>query len=171
MISAVMFGSGAFTTVEAERDITVELDSDDSANIQLQSNLSTDLVTDGNDQIQFDFSGTNSTNVNSTVRFGNSTDDNKVGSDLGQPPDAGAFEVVNSDDDSYDIRLQASDQNNNNITLYASNGTKDFSGDDIKFQNVSNGDDIQVAIEIDTADSSGNDFASNITVTAERSDV
>jgi len=73
---AAAIGSGAFTSVSAERRVSVNVADDENAYLQLDPTNNADFATtDGNDVLELDFSGVNGqagdgVNANATTGFG-----------------------------------------------------------------------------------------------------
>lgn len=187
--SGAIFGSGAFTTLQADRNITIRLAEDENADIALKDTaITSDLVTNStsanDNQIEFDFDsdGSGGINSNATARFGNSSNTTDVpGADLDSSVDVGAFKIVNNTDGTYDISVEiqftgSGDVNSFSVFLAKTSGGNtttaeaeptNGNSDTATILDVAEGEEVQAALEIDTNDSI-DQFDGTITITAER---
>jgi len=188
--TSVVFGSGAFTQVEAGRDLTIGIDDDSDALIALEAgdnvasvynddeeSGSGELVIDtdelGNDEEGF--------NVGATAQIG-ATDsdfpDDPEDADVDDTDFAfkltNNFETVGGDEeDQIAVNIDLNDLSaggstltligdvDGDVTKYVENG------DDVTFNELENQDDIFFVIQLDTEDDGGEEFDGEITFTAE----
>lgn len=167
--SGIVFGSGAFTQVSADRDITIQVDDDSQALLELNANGDLDSVFDDNGQLTIDsneLSGNAEAegfNNNAWVEIGG-TDEDAFGE--GDVTDE-AFEVRNNFDQEIDVTfdvgaVQPEDDGELELAVTKADETSRFS--DTSTFTVSSGDNLLVALEFDTE----NDPADGeITLTAE----
>lgn len=166
--SGIVFGSGAFTQVSADRDITIEVDDDSQALLELNASADLDSVFHENGQLTIDsneLSGNGEGfNNNAWVEIGG-TDEDAFGA--GDVTDE-AFEVSNNFDQeihvTFDVgAVQPEDDGELELAVTkAPDDTSRFS--DTSTFTVSSGDNLLVALEFDTE----NDPADGeITLTAE----
>ena len=174
--SSIAFGSGAFTQVDANRDVTIEIDADDGAIVQLTDESDTDLVRLEDDVFEIDTSnitdGDSGFNTDSVIQIGSVNEG-------GDEPvvDDPAFTIDNNLDDDgaefnleIDFELDGGDTSSEDVTLFLDENSTDDTTDDIteiltgdgtsdgpaNF-GFDNGDDFQeidldAAIEIDLSD-------------------
>ena len=105
--SGIVFGSGAFTQVEADRDLTIDVDDDSEGIIEINDLSDTDLIREnGGGDFVIDLDQINSTddngfNTNSEVRIGDVDDFGSPGAV--QDP---AFDIQSN----FDVELDADDE-------------------------------------------------------------
>jgi hypothetical protein len=193
--SGAALGSGAFTQVNAERQLSVGVANDSNGFLGLEadpsSSLTTNAVSNTGGQLTIDLSGTNSpasgVNDEATTRIGVvSTDTGGAVTNV----DTAAFRVFNNSSNPVDVSvssieatMQSSDGPEDILNLYADpdTGTTDSS----QITNLTDGsspdptvnlaaagnsgDEIYVVVEVDTNTTNDNtdDVISNITLTAE----
>ena len=148
--SGIVFGSGAFTQVEAERDVTIQVAKDADAALNIQDG--------GNDVTSVD--GTSGALVIDSF--------DEIGTSDGLNPDATAivedvFEVENTLDVSVNVEIEIT-SGTENFDLRKQSGTE---GDTVSFTlDAEDGGDPSELIDftdIDTGDE-GSDLSSDITV-------
>ena len=174
------FGSGAFTQVDANRDVTIEIDADDGAIVQLTDESDTDLVQQDNKVFEIDTNNITDNdsgfNTDSVIQIG-SVDDSS------EPVvDEPAFKIDNNLDDNdaefnleIDFVLEGGNTGSEDVTLFLDEDSGDDSSDDITeiltgdgsstgpvdfgfddsddFQDI----DLDAAIEIDLSDTTDTD--------------
>ena len=138
------FGSGAFTQVDANRDVTIEIDADDGAIVQLTDESDTDLVRLEDDVFEIDTSnitdGDSGFNTDSVIQIGSV---NEGGTE--DVVDDPAFKIDNNLDDNdaefnleIDFELEGGDQSSQDVTLFLDEDSADQESDDIT--EISTGD-------------------------------
>lgn len=173
--SGMVFGSGAFTRVQAERQVTINVDEDSQALVELDDNDSVDAVNStgsgGAENGEFELNssfvanGGQGFNVNSTVEIGNTTD-GTFSSTVGP-----AFELRSNAADPIDVKFDLSSVTNatgaTDLTLYLGNKTalaSDGDSDSILVSPLTT-ETVQGAFVIETSDGTDN-LGGTITVTA-----
>jgi hypothetical protein len=169
--SGVVFGSGAFTQLEADRSVSIGVTADDDSSTQVQLNPIADEVNANGNELQIDASGVN---VNSTVEFGST--DFKDASPVIDDGDE-AFEVINNSGGtlSFQFSLDELSDGSDEVTFAfdgpsdsttVSPGTSGFTvGDSGNFDSISDTDQISVAVQAKT-DSDTDNIDLTLTVTA-----
>jgi len=173
--SGMVFGSGAFTQVQAERQVTINVDEDAQALVELDDNDSVDAVNStgsgGAEAGEFELNssfvaeGSQGFNVNSTVEIGNTTASGDFNSKVGP-----AFELRSNAADPIDVKFDLSGvtgvTGDTDLTLYLRDKSASaFNDESITVESLSDSETVQGAFIIDTGGSS-DDLAGTITVTA-----
>ena len=173
--SGMVFGSGAFTQVQAERQVTINVDEDAQALVELDDNDSVDAVNstgsggaeNGEFELNSSFVADNSQgfNVNSTVEIGNTTAaDQNFSSTVGP-----AFELRSNAADPIDVKFDLSSVtgagSTTDLTLYLDSTSASANGSESILVESLTTETVQGAFIIDTGGSS-DDLAGTITVTA-----
>lgn len=158
--SSVVLGSGAFTQVSTARSVTIAVDNDSNALVELAAGDPPPVEESASGELEIsteNFGG--AFNEDATVEIG----------DVGDPSSTPAFSVTNNFDDSIDLTIDLQDiDSSGNFTLYFDD-TGDFSnplaanGDTTP--SLSSDTTLNVAIEIDTQ-SSGSNFNGTIRIDA-----
>jgi len=165
--TGAVFGSGAFTQVEADRTVSVAVADDSNAHVGLVDNADVSAATtDGNGDLQIQLDGSLHTsgdgvNRNAAIRVSNESSPSGVNSTISAELD-NAFKIVNNADNavSIDIEVDSGDTNELNAHWYdvdaAASGTETdstasgtFSGGQIQ-SSLASGSAIAVAVMVDT---------------------
>jgi len=157
--SSVVLGSGAFTQVSTARSVTIAVDSDSDALVELAAGDPPPVAENASGELEIsteNFGG--AFNEDATVEIG----------DVGDPSSTPAFSVTNNFDESIDLTIDLQDiDSSGNFTLYFDNtdfgDTLDANGDTTS--SLSSDTTLNVAIEIDTQ-SSGSNFNGTIRIDA-----
>ena len=160
--SSVVLGSGAFAQVSTARSVTIAVDKDSNALVQLEAGAPTPV--EENDSGELEISTENfggAFNEIATVEIGDPTD----------PATTKAFSVTNNFSGEIDLTLNLQDiDSGGNFTLHFDST---FDTDDTLNSNnkatepVSSGETVNIAIKIDTQ-SAGSNFNGTIQVDATR---
>jgi len=178
--SGMVFGSGAFTQVQAERQVTINVDDDAQALVELDDNNSVDAVNStgsgGAEAGEFELNssfvaeGSQGFNVNSTVEIGNTTASGDFNSKVGP-----AFELRSNAADPIDVKFDLSGvtgvTGDTDLTLYLRDKSASASseGNESIVVRSLTAETVQGAFIIETSDGA-DDLGGTITVTAEPSD-
>jgi hypothetical protein len=175
--SAILFGSGAFTQVEAERDLTIGVDEDSNALLALEAGTGVASVFADSGELVVDTSKLSDDDegfgVNSTVQIGRTETDfgSEVIAELGEAAFklTNNFDTVPGDDDDNDeldvaVNLEGLDDTDSNIEFIVSeyegggssgeDATENYSvsgGSQLTINNLGSGDELYFAIRIKTA--------------------
>ncbi len=180
--SAILFGSGAFTQVEAERDLTIGVDEDSNALLALEAGTGVASVFADSGELVVDTSKLSDDDegfgVNSTVQIGRTKTDFGSGviADLGKAAFklTNNFDTVPGDDDGDNIdvavNLEDLDDTGSDIEFIVSeyegggssgdDATENYSvsgGSQLTINNLGSGDELYFAIRIDTASTTNPD--------------
>lgn len=164
------FGSGAFTQVEAERSVNVEVANDSNAHVGLVPNadVAGAVTTSGGDlEIKLDSSlgNGNGVNRNASIRVSNETDPTINGS-ISAESDNG-FKIVNQNDSAVSIDLEVDSADAVELNAHYYEGTDGLQGavtDNTQAGTFNGG-------EIDSSLAAGNEIAVAITVETGGGDV
>lgn len=158
--SSVVLGSGAFTQVSTARSVTIAVDSDSNALVELAAGDPPPVEENASGELEIsteNFGG--AFNEEATVEIG----------DVEDPGSTPAFSVTNNFDESIDLTIDLQDiDSSDNFTLHFDNtgdfgDTLDANGDTTS--SLSSDTTLNVAIEIDTQ-SSGSNFNGTIRIDA-----
>jgi len=133
--AGVIGGTGAFTTVDADREITIQSTGDASANVQIVVNEEQGLTDTGGDTVSLSFENLNQ---NAVTDFD------------------GALSITPQGSDTYDVTASLEDGNGDSIswvTATVDNGT-----------GVSGGTTVNVDIEIDLTNNEASDFPTDAVI-------
>jgi hypothetical protein len=181
--SAILFGSGAFTQVEAERDLTIGVDEDSNALLALEAGTGVASVFADSGELVVDTSKLSDDDegfgVNSTVQIGRTETDfgSEVIADLGEAAFklTNNFDTVPGDDDGNNeldvaVNLEDLDDTGSDIEFIVSEyegggSSKDDAdenysvsgGSQLTINNLGSGDELYFAIRIDTASTTNPD--------------
>jgi Protein of unknown function (DUF1102). len=160
--SSVVLGSGAFTQVSTARSVTIAVDNDSNALIELAAGDPPVIEENTGGELAINTESFGAFNENATVEVGTSNN----------PANTPAFSVTNNLTDQIDLTLNLIDiDSSGNFTIHFDDS--DFGDSD---QSVSSNDKttgrldsnatVNVAVEVDTQ-SAKNDFTGTLEVTAE----
>jgi len=161
--SSVVLGSGAFTQVSTARGVTIAVDSDSNALVELAAGDPPPVEENASGELEI-----------STENFGGAFKEEatvEIG-DVGDPSSTPAFSVTNNFDESIDLTIDLQDiDSSGNFTLHLDN-TGDFGDTDAELDangqtdsSLSSDTTLNVAIEIDTQNS-GSNFNGTIRIDA-----
>ena len=185
--SGIVFGSGAFTQVSADRDVNLEIVDDTDADVEINDTaLETDNAVIDDGTLEIDVDGANR---DAELRIGEGDVDETL--DYSTEFDQiGAFKIINGLEPAGDIDLDITldvDQSNaiNEITLHAT-GEEDPGTTAVDAELTVSPDDgspgeetltlndiegeTQVAIDIKTKDETDDDVGGTLTIQADRTD-
>ena len=165
--SAALFGSGAFTQVSADRDVTVRVDEDSDALLALRANEKLETVTQEDGELVIDsdrLSGEDDTGFNPSaeVKIGDTDDDFGDGGDVTEE----AFRIVNNFDQDIEVTIDLTEVDLGDDGEFALVVTRrdeedDVVGDTERFtdgeeetKELDVGDRFEVAIKFDTDEES-----------------
>lgn len=163
--SGVVLGSGAFTQVSSARNVTIGVDNDSSALVELNAGNPTVVEENPNGELEI-----------STDNFGGAFTENatvKIG-DISDPSSTPAFSVTNSFGDQIDLILNLIDiDSNSNFTLYFDKNAFGDTDETVDANDETTGtlgstETLNVAIEVDTQSADDN-FAGTLAVSAKKS--
>lgn len=178
--SAVLFGSGAFTQVSADRGVTIGIDRDSEALLALIANDEFDSVFESDDgELTIDTDelsdGNEGFNVGATIEIGETDGDEVVDGEE-------AFKIVNNFDSNVNVTIDLTDEDfgdgSGDLTFYTTRSdnelnesvTADEEDGELALETVESGAEVLVAIEIETDSTSDpDDFDGEVTFTAEPS--
>lgn len=152
-------GVSAYTTADVQRDVAVEVASDDAAILEFTANEGSTI---NNGELTFDADG-EQLNENALFTYGDSS----------APSSTNAFAVTNTDDVAHDITFSAaggtSTDTSVTYTVYDSSGSSVATvteGDSINAGNLGTGDTYYVVVDVDTGDDAGSAYDGTFTVEA-----
>ncbi len=170
--SALVFGSGAFTQVSADRSVTIGIDEDSDALLALVANDDLESVFQNDDgELEIDSEalsdGDEGFNVSADVEIGE-TDEGDV------EEDGEAFKVVNNFDTDIDVTVDLEDlDGDGDLTFVMTDDdetTEVEDGDDATVE-LSDGEELLVAIEVETDPGQDpEDIEGDVTFSAEPAD-
>ena len=187
--SGIVFGSGAFTQVEADRDITIDVanDSDSQAIVQLEPNGDIDSVFENDDgALEIDLNAatdSDAVNIDSTVTIGTDFDDlpgdgtgdeafvltdNSGDSDEFDDVELIAELSVTAGEDDAEVDVKFEDDAGNDVTLTASPDDNTEDSEDLldsALTDVDTGVDVALRIETGTSDSSATNIEADLIFT------
>ena len=183
--SGIVFGSGAFTQVEADRDITIDVanDSESEAIVQLDPNTDIDSVFENNDgALEIDLNeatDSDAVNIDSTVTIGD-FDDPDGGDEAfvltDNSGDSAEFEdveliaelAVTDGEDDAQVEVKFEDDSANEVTL-GDDPEGDTEDDqdllDSDLTDVDNGVDVALRIDTGTSDGAATDIEADLIFT------
>lgn len=167
--SGIVFGSGAFTQVGADREVTIGVDDDSQALLGLVPNDDVEAVDEVDGDLTIDSNqlsdGGEGFNVDATVAIGETTDGDVEDGDE-------AFKVVNNFDSNVGLEVDLTDLDSDSeltfITTRSDNGDTNEvdDGNAIEFEGFTSGAELRVAIEVETG-ASEDDFDGDVVFTAD----
>ena len=165
--SSVVLGSGAFAQVSTARSVTIAVDKDSEALVQLEAGAPTPVEENNSGELEIsteNFGG--AFNEDATVEIG----------DIGDPGNTPAFSVTNNFSDKIDLIINLLDiDSNDDFILHFDDGDFGDADDELKANNsidpttLDSGEIINIAIEIDTQSAESN-FDGTIQIDANESE-
>jgi len=157
--SAVVFGSGAFTQVSADRGVTIGIDRDSEALLALVPNDDFDSIEEVEGELTIDSEKLSDDNegfnVGATIEIGETDDDEVVDGEE-------AFKIVNNFDSNVNVTIDLTDEDfedgTGELTFHTTRSdnelsesvTADETDGELALETVESGAEVLVAIEIET---------------------
>ena len=157
--SAVVFGSGAFTQVSADRGVTIGIDRDSEALLALIANDDFDSIEEVDGELTIDSEKLSEEakgfNVGATIEIGETDDDEVVDGEE-------AFKIVNNFDSNVNVTIDLTDEDfddgSGELTFHTTRTdnelsesvTADEEDGELTLEAVESGAEVRVALEIET---------------------